>query len=570
MRPRRTRSPRVSPWHGLCLAFCAGVVLGAVSPWSLADSLSDLPRHWQGRIEPVQESDISGAEPLVQQAIREAREAIAGLLGEPGVDPGGLASAYGQLGAIFQVQEMQGDAEICFTNARRLQPDTFRWAYYAGYLALRAGQTDKALSALQAARELNPQYGPLYLRLGEVWFERTDFAQARALFEKVAEEPGLQAAARYYLGLMDTLERRYEAAVEHLEQALRLNPDATEVHHPLAQAYRALGRNDLAREHLARFQPRLPTAEDPLLSQLQGAVKRSVPFFRKGMEAIYARDYATAADQFSQGLAVDPDNAAARVSYARALFLSDDNAGARRELLQARAGQPPIVLARFLLGVLDEAAGDVEAASTGYEETLKLDPAHAGAHYALANLRFRAGLFQDAAAHYAAALEHDRDVAPARLLRLVALRHAGEPDAAIGAELQALVQDNPQDPGLRYAQLRLLVLSPDPKVRDPALALDLASGLVLQQPIPPYLEVLALGSAAADRFAEAVQTQQILLGSLSWMAPPSEVERLQGDLARYQSRELPQTVWPLDAPMLQPPPFDARALFRDYPAALPF
>ena len=570
MRPRSVRLLRVLSRRGLVTALCAGIFLVAGPVWSPADSLSDLPSDWQDRIDPVPESDISGAEPLVQQAIREAREAIAGLLADPSADPVALAGAYGQLGAIYQLQEVEGDAERCFSNARRLQPDAFRWAYYAGYLALRSGQTDKALGALQAARELNPQYAAIDLRLGEVWLERGDFTRARPLFEQAAREPGLRAAALYYLGQLDTLERRYEAAVEHLEEALRLNPDATEVHYPLAQAYRALGRDALAREHLARFQQRLPAAEDPLLSQLKGAVKRSVPLFRKGMESIYARHYAAAADQFAQGLAIDPGNAPARVSYARALFLSDDTAGARRELGKALSAQPTLALGRFLVGVLDESAGEKEAAAEGYVETLKLDPAHAGAHYALGNLRFRAGRFDDAAGHYAAALDLDRDVAPARLLRLVALRQAGESDAALGAALRGLLQDNPQDPSLQYAQVRLLALSSDPSVRDPTQALDLASRLVLQQPIPPYLAALALSYAAADRFAEAVQTQQQLLAFVAWMAPPSEVERLQADLVRYQDEKLPQTVWSPEDPMLQPPPFDAKALFRDYPAAVPF
>lgn len=557
-----------SPPKGSALVLCLS--LATVPAWAGADSLAEPPASWQGRIRAVPESDTSGAEPLVQQAIREARDTLSTRLAQPAPDLTALANSFGQLGAIYQLHEVQAAAELCYENARQLQPEDFRWPYYGGYLALRAGQTEKALQAFLAAQSLRPDYPPLALRFGEVWLEKGDITRARTLFEQAAREPGLQSAALYYLGQIATLDRRFEAAVEQLEQALRLNPQASEVHYPLAQAYRALGRDDLAREHLGRFRQRIPTAEDPLISQLQGAVKRSIPLFSRGMQAINDRDYLSATQWFAQGLAVDPDNGAARVSYARALFLAGETAGAERELRAALSRRPDLSLARYLLGVLQEAAGQSEEAATAYRETLRLEPGHAGAHFALGNLLFRRGLFGEAAEHYSAALAADRDVTPAQLLRLLALRSTGASDATLAKELDDRIATRPQDPALAYAKLRLLALSPDPAVRNPPLALEWATALALQQPFPPYLEALAVAYAATGRFTEAAETQQTLIGMMTWMAPPGETERLRRSAARYQTQQAPDAVWPADDPLLQPPPFDPMGPFRDYPAALPF
>ncbi len=546
------------------------VLLSLTAPAPLADAISDLPAPWRERLQPIPEVDVSGAEPLARQAIREARETLSARLATPGTDPILLASGYGQLGAIYQLHEVQSAAERCYANARHLQPDTFRWPYYGGYLALRAGHSEQALEQFRAAQALGPDYPPLRLRLGEVWMDKGDFAQARSLFEQTAQVEGLQAAALYYLGQLDLLDRRFEAAIEHFEQALRLNPQAAEVHYPLAQAYRALGRDALAREHLGRFRLRIPTAEDPLLDQLEGALKRSVPLFGRGMQAIYERDPGKAAELFAHGLAVDPDNAAARVTYARALYLSGDPAGAERELRATLARQPGRVLAHFLLGTLAEAAGRDEEASGAYQETLRLDPAHAGAHFALGNLLFRRGDFPAATRHYQAALEADRDIFPARLLRLLALRQTGEPDASLAAALIAELAGRSQDPALQYARLRLLALSPDPAVHNPAAALELATGLVAQQPFPPFLEALALAQAAAGYYGEAAETAEGLIAVLAWMAPPAELERLRRDADRYRQQTLPAEVWPTNDPFLRPPPFDPAGPFRDYPAAVPF
>jgi len=505
--------------RGRWLRLALAAPLCATSLVLRADLLAELPGSWGRELEPIAELDVSGAEPLVRQAIGEARAAIVGLLEVSEPDRASLANAYGRLGAIYQLQEVQSGAEACYENARRLQPDGFRWTYYAGYLALRAGRADKALADFNAAQELRTDYPPLTLRLGEARMDKGDFPAARILFEQAAEASGLRAAALYYLGQIDLLDRRYEAAAEHLEEALRLNPGATEAHYPLAQAYRALGDDTRAREHLARFEPRVPTAEDPLIGQLEGAVKRSVPLFSRGMQAIYERDFAAAAELFGQGLEVDPNNAPARVSYARALFLGGDAPAAERELRRALTAENPPVLARFLLGVVHEAAERIEAAADAYRETLALDPSHAGAHYALANLAFRQKRYEEAAAHYGAALGADRDVQPARLMGLVAQRQAGGADSSIAADLDQLAESSPRDPALQYARSRLLALSPDGAARDPGRALELASRLVAEQPIPPYVEVLALSYAANGRFDDAVRAQQALVDSVAWAAP---------------------------------------------------
>ena len=91
---------------------------------------------------------------------------------------------------------------------------------------------------------------------------------ARAKVEPLLPE-GLRAAALYYLGQLDLLQRDYGAARDHLSEALTLNPEASEVHYPLAQAYRQLGEPALAREHLDKFERREPTADDPLVSELE-------------------------------------------------------------------------------------------------------------------------------------------------------------------------------------------------------------------------------------------------------------------------------------------------------------
>ena len=552
------------------LRIFAALLLAAAGSGANTDTLSDLPQNWRDALLPLSATDLSGAERLMRETLPEARAEVDALLQEGEPERASLAGAYGRLGALLLLLEVEAQADTCFRNAMVLQPEEFRWPYYAGYLAMMAGNTDQAVVYLEAAADIDPDYPPLYLRLGKARMDRSELARARADLEKIADTDGLVTAANYYLGQIALLERRFEEAAAHLEKALGADPTASEVRYPLAQAYRALGRNDLAREHLARSEPKNPQAEDPLLEQLQGAGKRSLPAFHKGIHAIRQGDYATAAAHFAEGLAVDPENAPARVSHARALFLSGREEEADRALTRALEVAPDHLLANFLKGVLLQQRGDADGAVRQYRRTLELDPQHAGALFYLANLDFSTGRYASAAAAYTRALEASSEIPPARLLELVARYHAGSPDIEIAAGLAGLREQHPDDPVLAYAESRLLADARDPDTRRPQGALELASGLALLHPIPPNQRALALAQAATGDFQQAVRTQRQTLAAASWMAAQREQDLMQEELAAYEQGRLPGNPWPPGDPSLSPPPFDPVAPFRDYPAAVPY
>jgi predicted Zn-dependent protease len=217
---------------------------------------------------------------------------------------------------------MYAGAELAFGNARALDPNAIQWAYYAAHLALEQGEPEQALRLLAAAAQIDPEYPTLPLRRGEALLGLSRLAEARAAYVQALETPELRAAALYGLAQIDLLERDWAAAAARYGEVLSLQPGADAAQYPLGQALVRLGRREEARSHLDRRGVTKPTYADPLVDELRSLQTGASFHFEEALVAVKRLDYAAAATAFAAGLAEDPANARARVSYARALWLS--------------------------------------------------------------------------------------------------------------------------------------------------------------------------------------------------------------------------------------------------------
>jgi len=533
------------------------------------DDVATLPQAWAGKLLPVPAPNLEGQAADIRNGLDETRAAVAAALKKPDVSAAELAAAYGELGGIYQGSFLRQSADLCLQNAERLEPDNFRWAYLAAWLAAETGQTELALARYERARSLNADYPALTLRMADAWADLNESDKAEAAYRKVASVPGLQAAAYYGLGQIALLNRDYAGAIDDFGKALQFDPAATRVHYPLAQALHAVKRDAEAREHLALRGDQLPGVKDPLVDQLNAVQNSASRYFSRAMTAIQDHDYPAAADRFARGLATDPDNAAARVSYARALYLTDHKSEARQALERAVQLEPGNTLGLFLLGVLSEEAGDTAGAEAYYQRVLKYAPGHGGAHFFLANRYWSQGDYTRAATHYSAAIADDPHNVPARLLYLDSLEKTAAPAAQIKAALEADVQQSPEQPLFTLRLIGLLAVSNDAGVADPPEALRLARDLAEQQDIPPVREMLALARAANGDFKQAAEIQQQLVSLAVWTWP-GQSERLARALTAYQEGKMPAADDLPAAPPVQAPSVSGEGPFRDYPSPKPY
>ena len=312
-----------------------------------------------------------------------------------------------------------------------------------------------------------------------------------------------------------------------------------------------------------------PSFRDPLIENLEALKTGSRIYFLQGMKATKQQDYAAASEAFAQGLALEPDNALARISYARTLYLADDKSAARQALESAIAIQPDNSLGLFLLGILAEEQGSSDQAIEYYRLAIRYTPEHAGAHFYLANLYYRQGNYTAAAEHYASSIKGDAGNLAVYIPYIGTLLLGDAPGATLNTVLEDTIRQFPENPAFQAIQIMLQAASRNPSIQDPQAALRNAQQLNEQQHTPPHQELLALAYAASGNYKEALYVQEELL-SYAQRATPGETERLAKTLAYYQAQTLPPLDEVINLAAMQAPAFNPGPVFREYPAPRPY
>jgi hypothetical protein len=91
----------------------------------------------------------------------------------------------------------------------------------------------------------------------------------------------------------------------------------------------------------------------------------------------------------------------------------------------------------------------------------------------------------------------------------------------------------PESVELLHDLARLLASADDPEVRDGERALDLAKRTLRAGSTPSRLETLAMASAEAGLFVDAVGFQRQAIRMMTWDGTLDALPRLEANLARY-------------------------------------
>ena len=155
----------------------------------------------------------------------------------------------GRLGMAYDINGFRQEAIATYRQAQSLDPNDFRWPYFAAHLIAEDGDYEKALGLLDQALAINADYASAWLSRG-AWLQKAN--QPRAAMEAYGRAE-LRTDPYALFGRAQSL-----MAIGEITEALEiLEPLAATFHHPYVhrtrgEALRAVGRLDEARTAMAR------------------------------------------------------------------------------------------------------------------------------------------------------------------------------------------------------------------------------------------------------------------------------------------------------------------------------
>lgn len=547
--------------HGIVVVLFALIPASLVvdADFSAAQNASALAADSKVDLQEVPQPDLTGVDPPVQEQIHAAQTALTAALALAETPRALRAEAFGNLGQIYQAYGFDSAALGCYTNASRLDPQSFRWSYYAGYLGEESGDAETAERDYQHALTLKPNNNPALLRLGNLELSLDHPNAARQYFTKAAAQPIPSAPALAGLGKVALAGRQYSMALKYFTQALVREPRASSIHYQLAMAYRGLG-------DLAHMQQQLqargnvePALRDPLLDEIGVLKQGKFGLLERANKAMSESRFADAVNIYRQMVRLDPSDPVAYKYLGVALARSGQPEEALNQYAHALQLDPTNATVHYNIGILLIEAKKEEQAIAHFQQALQLDPGLVAAHFQLANLYMRKRENAGAEREYGIVVSLEPQNTFARLMQAMAAVHAGS-----FARAQSLLEEDyaayPQDSDIANALARLLAAAPDPAVCDQSRALRIVETLVNNRQGDP-LEVgitFAMALAGVGRFREAVGYQEAIIKQLEASRQYDLARPLRQNLPRYQQGKTCRVPWASDDPIFTPAPSKAQ------------
>ena len=510
----------------------AGAQAAAAVPVSCGDALPDLSRVGE----------------TVQAQIRERHAAVPSRDARGGLPAGVQAEVVGGMGMILMASWFTEAAEPCLREAAALAPEDVRWPYYLAQLYRDRGALEEAAAFFDEVLRIQPEDPTTLFWLGDIRLEQGRPDDAEPLFAAALSLFPGSLSARYGLAQTALLAEDYRRAADLLEEILAREPNIGAVHYPLGMAYRGLGDDAKAEEHLRLRENAEIRPADPLMEALDSLLDTASTYESGGLAALEREEWPAAIEQFRQGLERDPDDPGLRHRLGTALFMTGDLEGALAEFQRVVRTTPDYYPSHYSIGVLLQETGRHAEAVQRFRTALRHRPGDDVARLRLAISLRRSGDPEASLSYYELVLRSNPDAVEARFGYVMALVQLGRYREAHDRLVTAM-DAFPNETSFPHALARLLAAAPDPAVRNGRQAMTLVERVMDAEPEPTIdlAETMAMTLAELGRFAEAAEVQRALIGAAELAQMEGVARRLMVNLRRYERGEPCRTPWSADA-----------------------
>lgn len=500
--------------------------------------------------------DPSGLEPDQRNALAAAIEYFELRRGK--VQGQQLGQLHGWLGLHYLAHDLRDAAEAALYNAAVLDGSNYRWPYYVATLYDQAGKHLEAATSYAYSLSLNPANPPARIRLGLAALELERPAEAEDQFERVLSLRDDAAPALAGMGLAALQREEYRSAVDYLERALESQPEADQLHEPLAAAWRGLGESGKAEVHERQAGQQKPHIVDPLLVFMQGFAAGSTYYMKQGDEALQTGNPDEAARLFGVAVTVAPGDVDAHLRLSQTLAALGRAEEARVRLEEALQIDPLHGAANYLKANVLEQTGEEKLAMGHYRAAANADAGDLLSRARLAVLLMRQGSYAEAETQFSRVVEAQEASVDAHYYLGLATLAQGHCEDGLSS-LESAARLSPQDPRVLQSLSRVYSTCPGSTGEQRRQSMVVAEQLYQRYPGRHTAATLAMAMAANDRFEDAVELQtQAIFEAIK--AEDEQGQRdLYEDLQRYQDSEPATRAWPEGSPIFAPPLIGARA-----------
>jgi tetratricopeptide (TPR) repeat protein len=388
----------------------------------------------QATLPPLPDLPLDSYSPAPREAIARAYKDATTRSGD--------AVAVGALARTLHAWEQWSAAHEAYARAQALAPRAFEWQYLDALVLQRLARHADAVTRLEQALRLSPDYLPARVALAESLLESGDVERSERLFDQLRREPAAEPAAEFGLGRIAATRGEHQVALAHLERAVALFPEWGAAHYALALSYRALGRRDEAQRALerhAQYGARWPGQVDPVRDTVMAVRDDAQTNLQKGLALADAGNLAGAIAAHEAALARDPSIAQAHANLISLYGRTRDWAKAEEHYRAVIALGFNVPDAHYDYGVLLGLQEKWELAADAYRRAIAVNPQHAQAHNNLGQVLERLRQIDAAAAAYRRAIESQPAFRLARFNLGRMLIALGKTDEAI-QELEKLTE----------------------------------------------------------------------------------------------------------------------------------
>jgi Flp pilus assembly protein TadD len=259
-------------------------------------------------------------------------------------------------------EKMPVNEVLDVTNFEKNVPKKASAAYKKAMELVSTGKIENAISGLQEAISLYPEYVRAYSDLGVIFMKLDRLDEAASSFRKATEISKRFFYPRMNLGLVLNRQEKFKEALEILAPLYEENHGMLEVRLAYANALSGAG------EIVAAEKIYLPILQ---LKELPPATQATV-LFKVGFGLNRQRKFAEAVAAFDKSIALNPGMANAHMHLGGALMQLRQDERAERELLKAyELGGGSVAGAQLLLGHLYVSLNKLPQAQKAFEQYLK-------------------------------------------------------------------------------------------------------------------------------------------------------------------------------------------------------